>query len=175
MKRKISSCFILFVVFITSFTLFGNTHTAAIELIKSFEEFNPNVYVCAAGKESIGYGFTSHRLVSKKYISRNEADTEIYYICDDIIDKLHNELDDCILTEYEEIAVVSFIYNVGWYNFKTSTMCALLKQGFTGDIVAKEFGRWVYVTRNNKKIKSNGLMKRREIEARIFMFDCKYE
>ena len=140
----------------------------AAELIKGIEGFKSSVYLCQGGHKSIGYGFTDKRLISKGYISRAEADRELIRICVEIRQKLRMELKRQHLTAGEEAAVISFIYNVGWGNFKSSKMFRLIIRGKRGVEVSNEFKRWVYVTKNGRKVKSRGIQKRRYKEAAMF-------
>lgn len=64
-------------------------------------------------------------------------------------------------------ALISFCYNVGVYNCKTSTMFKYINKG---DYVAaqKEFGRWIYVKKLDCRVAKNncsGIPKRRTAEA----------
>lgn len=149
---------------------YGKTTDKATALIKGFEGFRSFVYTCEAGKPTIGYGFTSAAMVGKGYITEAEASAELARICGSITAKLRSELGNGnVLLPHEEAAVVSFIYNVGWTNFKNSTMCRLLKEGKRGAVVGVEFRKWVYVTKGGKKVVSNGLRNRRTKEAMTFL------
>lgn len=140
----------------------------AEDFIKEHEGFRASVYLCQAGERAIGYGFTDPLLISKGTISRADADKELNRICVDIRNKLRRDLKVQRLTEREETAVISFIYNVGWYNFKCSKMFRLILHGKRGNLVANEFKRWIYITHNGRKVKSNGIEKRRNAEAEMF-------
>ena len=63
------------------------------------------------------------------------------------------------ITPDQKEALVSFVYNVGSGNFRSSTLLRKLNKG---DIVGacNEMPRWVY----SKGIKLRGLVKRRELE-----------
>lgn len=142
----------------------------AADLLKGLEGFQSSSYLCEAGRPTIGYGFTSRELVAKGYITRKEADKELDRTCRAIANKLHKELGaKTILAPHEEAALVSFIFNVGWGNFKSSTMCAMLKKGVRGAAIGAEFHRWVYITKNGRKVESRGLCKRRKKEAQMFL------
>lgn len=68
------------------------------------------------------------------------------------------------ITDYERIALASFIYNVGEGNFRSSTMLKLINQGRFCD-AAGQFPRW-------NKAKGRvlpGLTKRRAAERALFM------
>lgn len=162
MKRLIAMCLGVLAV--------ARVYGDAEEILKGFEGFRPSVYRCEAGKPTIGYGFTSEAMIRRGRITEAEASAELKRICDGIRTKLRKELGEGNgLKPNEEAAVVSFIYNVGWANFKASTMCRLLKEGKRGSIVASEFHRWVYVTKDGRKVVSKGLVNRRRAEARLFL------
>lgn len=137
--------------------------------LKTVEGFRATVYSDAAGKSTIGYGFTSKAMIGKGRITETEASAELSRLCRSISARLRAELGSQKLTVAEESAVISFIYNVGWGNFRTSTMCRMLKEGKRGGVVADEFARWVYVTKDNRKVVCDGLKRRREKERRMFM------
>lgn len=150
------------------FVSLGNER--AISLVKSFEGFKSSPYHCEAGKVTIGYGFTSQEMIAKGYITEKEANKEVFRMCQEIAKNLKVELGNSnTLKPNEEAAVVSFIYNVGWANFKASTMCRLLKEGKRGALVGAEFHKWVYVSKGNAKVVSKGLKNRRHKEAMCFM------
>lgn len=150
-----------------AFTLTAFADSTA-DFLKGVEGFRSSVYLCQAGERAIGYGFTAPELIAKGSMTRVEADRELIRICGEIRRRLRRELRRQRLRECEETAVISFIYNVGWYNFKSSSMFRLILHGKRGGVVAKEFRRWVYVTKDGKKIRSRGIEKRRAAEARMF-------
>lgn len=152
---------------IAAFTFTASADRAA-DFIKGIEGFRSSAYLCQAGELAIGYGFTDKKIISKGYISQTEADIELDRICREIRIRLRRELKRQHLTEHEETAVISFIYNVGWHNFKCSSLFRLLIHGNRGGIVADEFVRWVYVRQNGRKVISNGLKKRRLAESVLF-------
>lgn len=140
-----------------------------VGFVKRAEGFRATVYRDAAGRKTIGYGFTSDRMVGRGRLSEAEAAAELKRICRSITLRLRAELGGKRLSASEETAVVSFIYNVGWANFKASTMCRLLKSGKRGEAVASEFSKWIYVTKGGRKVVSKGLKARREKERRKFL------
>lgn len=140
----------------------------AVDLIKRYEDFRPSVYICQAGVKAIGYGFTSADMIVKGYVSREDADRELTRLCEEIRQKLRRELQDVRLTEAEEAALISLIYNVGWRRYRASTIHRKIRQGIRGSEVAEEIRKWVYVTKDGRKVKSKGLQKRRLSEALIF-------
>ena len=162
--------FIVAVAFVLSLSASLEANWTAEGLIKQIEGFRHGVYTDQSGRQAIGYGFVSADMVRKGWITEGEASAELRRICRRISVKLREELSGGKpLTAQEEAALVSFIYNVGWSNFRTSAMLRKLKAGRRGLSVADEFSRWVYVTRDGRKMKSLGLSVRRDIERGLFL------
>lgn len=143
-------------------------HAAAF--LKSVEGYRARTYKDATGKPTIGYGFTSADMIGQGTISRQNASKALLRKCGEIKAQLRRELGNGVhLTQAEETALVSFIYNVGFNGFRRSTMCRLLKRGERGERVANEFLKWVYVRKGNRKVVSRGLVRRRRRERRLFL------
>lgn len=160
---------ILIAMFAACAALTAQASHKAAAFIKGMEGFKSTAYSDAAGKRTIGYGFTSKAMLCKRRLTEAEASVELARICGEISKKLRTEIKGKPLTASEEAAVVSFIYNVGWATFKRSTMCRLLKEGKRGAVVAAEFSKWVYVTKGGRKVVCKGLKRRRAKERRKFM------
>ena len=74
------------------------------------------------------------------------------------------------LTDYQHAAFLSFTYNVGVGNFKSSTMLRKLNsKDYEG--ACEELSKWVYA----KKQKLNGLVARRQQEKAMCMGEVKIE
>ena len=61
-------------------------------------------------------------------------------------------------------ALVSFIFNIGWGQFKKSTLRRKLLVNIEDESIPDEFRKWVY----SKGKKLPGLVKRREWEAQLY-------
>lgn len=72
------------------------------------------------------------------------------------------------LTQNQFDALCSFVYNVGEGTFLRSTLLKYLNQG-RYDVVPEQLKRFVNVTKGGKKVRSEGLVKRREKEAELFL------
>lgn len=64
-------------------------------------------------------------------------------------------------------AIVSFVFNVGIGNFKSSTLLAKIRTNPDDNSIMDEFLRWVYA--NGKVMK--GLQKRRLAEMKLYFSD----
>ena len=136
---------------------------SGLALIRRHESFSPVIYLCPAGKPTIGYGHVvrdTDRFPARLSPAQGEAllredlaPTEIY---------LNAIFPD--LTQNQFDALASFIFNVGLGNFENSTLVRRLK---AGDIpgAASQFPRWVH---GGGRILP-GLVKRREAERQLFL------
>ena len=152
---------------VLSLAAYGGDGAAAF--VKRMECFKGSTYRDSGGRMTIGYGCTSSEMVGKGRVSRGTAAQAVFKECQRISGLLHREFGGQLL-EHEEIALVSFVYNVGWTGFCRSRMYRLLKAGHRGKRVVDEFGRWVYFTRWGRKFKREGLCIRRNAEAQMFMY-----
>lgn len=146
---------------------------AAIDLIHSFESFQPKAYKDPGSKNglpiTIGWGSTSDLdgkpiklgdVWTREYADRVFArDLELF------ASKVSQHLGGAPTTQNQFDAMVSFAYNVGHSEggFKSST---LLKKHRAGDYkgAKAEFARW---NKNDGKV-MNGLTRRRAAEAEMY-------
>jgi lysozyme len=132
-----------------------------LDLIKHFEGFRSQAYLCPANVWTIGYGTT---LNVKRGQVINEA-TAMQYLLRDCakFEKNVNDLVKVKLTQTQFDALVAFVYNVGPGNFKSSTLLSLLNQGdYTS--VSKQMARW---NKGNGRV-LQGLVRRRATEGALF-------
>ena len=92
---------------------FADANKIAFDLIALNEGFRSNVYTCTAGKKTIGYGFTSARLVNKGYISKAEADKVLNDYIDQCMRVVH-QLDIKVkLTDNQKAVLCDMVYHFG--------------------------------------------------------------
>ena len=72
-----------------------------------------------------------------------------------------------ILRQCQWDAIVSFVFNVGIRNFRSSTLLAKIRTNPDDNSIMDEFLRWVYA--NGKVMK--GLQKRRLAEMKLYFSD----
>lgn len=147
------------------------TGKEALRIIKNWEGFRAAPYKCSAGVWTIGYGTTVYpggQKVTERDPEISQAQAE-GYLEDHIKTKIEpqlNKLINVMINQNQWDALVSFCYNVGLGNFKTSTMLKLIKKGLFAE-AAKEFSKWNKA--GGKELA--GLIARRKEERLLFEKD----
>lgn len=140
---------------------------AGFELIKYYEGLRLNAYQDTGGVWTIGYGHTAARGApypkAGMRITKQEAESiflnDLKYF-ENWVKKLVN----VPLNDSQYSALVSFCYNLGPGNLKSSTLLRKLNaKDYNG--ASNEFSKWVY----DDGIKLNGLVKRRASEKNLFL------
>ena len=142
-----------------------NIVNMASKLIERNEGFCSRVYLCPAGKKTIGYGFTDKSSISKKEMTREEAGIILATKILSIDYKLKEVGID--LPYDRQSVIIDFIYNVGWTNFKTSALYKKL-QAKNYEAVPTELKKWVYCHMKGKPVILKGLVKRRELGCQVW-------
>ena len=140
--------------------------TAGMELIKRFEGFSSEIYLDAAGLQTVGYGhlIKSHEKdIFKNGITGTQAEA--------LLKK------DLLLTENAVLrlikiplnnnqfdALVSFTFNLGAGALQRSTLRRKVNRE-EHEYVPAEFMRWVWA--DGRKL--SGLIKRRKAEAELYL------
>jgi len=133
-----------------------------LNIIKEFEGLRLQAYKCPADRWTIGYGHTAG-------VSANDVITEAQatsLLCQDVAEseRAVNHYVHGPLTQNQFDALVSFVFNLGVGNFRTSTLLKKLNAG-DNDGAAQEFGRWIHA--GGKALP--GLVRRREVERALFL------
>ena len=138
-----------------------------VDLVKSFEGLKLDAYRCSANKETIGYGNTFYEDGSKvkmgDKITPERADKLLTFILDKFEDSV-KRLVTSDLNDNQLSAVVSFAYNCGVNNLKSSTLLKKINSNPDDPTIADEFKKW---TRANGKVLT-GLVKRRDAESTLY-------
>ena len=138
-----------------------------LELIKEFEGFSANAYLCPAKIPTIGYGNTFYsdgrKVKLGEQISKSDALELLEIVANkDFADKIFPSI-IVPVTQNQFDAMVSLAYNIGVGNFLKST---LLKKVNAGDFIgaSNEFLKW------NKSGGKEllGLTRRRKKEQDLF-------
>lgn len=137
------------------------TSRKGIEFIKAHEGLRQDAYLCPAGVPTIGYGHT-HGVKMGDRITEEQA--ERLLIGDLIVAETEVNRYGFDLTQNQFDALVSFVFNVGAGNFRSSTLLKRLKANPNDPDIANQFKRWVY---GDGKVLP-GLVRRRNEEAKLY-------
>ena len=139
----------------------------AVNIIKSSESCELEAYRCPAGKWTIGYGHTGKvngkKITEGMTITPKEAEK---YLQEDINEaaRIVKKYVKVYLNQRQFDALVSFVFNLGEENFKTSTLLEKINDGKNAKEIGLELLRWVH---SNGKV-LEGLKTRRKIEYTIY-------
>ncbi|MGN6604553.1 MAG: lysozyme [Ginsengibacter sp.] len=145
-----------------------------IAVIKHYELYMRNPYLCPAGKPTIGYGNTRYEngqlvKLSDPPISEPDACELLHFW----VEQFSKEVGDLLkvpVTQYQFDALVSFAYNVGSEALAESTLLRFINDGIINSqdnwkkIITLQFCRWIYA----KGKKDADLIARRHTEALLF-------
>ena len=141
----------------------------AEEFLKEHEGLRLKAYRCSSGVLTIGYGHT--RTVKMGDVI--DKDTAERFFVEDVeaVERLVDRepfAKDLSQGQYD--ALVSFLFNVKYSSYQTSTLRRKIINNVNDVTIPDEFRRWVYGTDpvTKKKIKLPGLVKRREWEASMY-------
>jgi len=144
------------------------TSQRAVDLIKNFEGFFTDAYLCSAGVPTIGYGSTmwsdGKKIVIGQKISLDNAEKLLLW---ELRNKEHC-LNRLYLNQNQFDALMSFVYNVGCGNLLKSTLYkkALLNPN---DVTIKdEFMKWNKARVKGVLTELKGLTKRRTEESKLY-------
>ncbi len=133
-----------------------------INLIKKFEGLRLEAYLCPAGVWTIGYGHTKGVKEGDK-ITQEEA--EMFLKSDLRTFEIGVE---CLikkqLTDNQFSSLVSFAYNLGLANLKSSTLLKKVNSNSNDRTIVDEFIKWIYA--GGKQLE--GLKRRRQAEAYLY-------
>lgn len=137
------------------------TSLNGIELIKKYEGFRAEAYKCPAGKWTVGYGHTRTASIGQTI---TEKDAEELLKSDlEISEWAVNHYVKVPLNQNQFDALVSFVFNIGYGNFKKSSLIKFLNLE-KYDLAKNEFHKW---RMGGGKVLP-GLVKRRAAEAELF-------
>lgn len=137
-------------------------NSAGLDLIKHFEGFYPDVYICPAGILTIGFGHTQG-VRRGQSVTKDEAEQLLREDLT-IAKKAVERYITVPLSDNQFAALVSFTFNLGGGNLKTSTLARKLNEG-NYDVVPTELARWV---KGGGKTLA-GLVLRRADEGKLFL------
>ena len=139
-----------------------------LDLIKKFEGLKLKPYLCSAGVPTIGYGNTLYengKKVSLKdsVITESRATELLSYSLRNLEQQVDSFCRDDI-NQNQFDALVSFAFNLGPYNLKSSTLLKKVNKNPKDPTIRDEFMRW---TKAGGKV-LKGLVERRKVEADLY-------
>ena len=179
MKRIINSCFLVFSILLCivhPLKSNGNKVILSFEektkdfikpMIEKFEGVRLKAYKCPSGVPTIGIGSTRYK--DGRFVKMGDLITvdEMNDLYEFTIEETKKQLDELIkvdLPEYQEAALISFLYNVGYHNFKKSRLLKKVNIDPNDLDIENEFMKWVFS--KGKKLK--GLEIRRTEELKLY-------
>lgn len=134
----------------------------AADIIKAWEGCRTLAYADTNGTPTIGYGHTKGVRLGV-VCAQTQADA---WLIEDMASAAASvaSLVRKPLTDHQRASLISFVFNVGTGNFRSSTMLKLLNAGDYTQ-AGKQFAFWVHGS-NGQLL--NGLVKRRNAEANLF-------
>lgn len=139
-----------------------------IELIKKFEGLSLKPYLCPARIPTIGYGNTFYEdgtkvTMSDKLITAERATAMLKVVVSQFAVGVAKLITFKGVSQHQFDALVSFAYNVGLGNLKSSTLLKRVNKNEM-ELASMEFKKW---NKAGGKVLA-GLTKRREAEAMLF-------
>ena len=137
------------------------TAQKGLELIKHFEGCELTAYKCPAGVWTVGYGHIKG--VSEGMTITQEQAEQM--LLDELVE-YENYINELVLVDLSQNqfdALVSWVYNLGPSNLRSSTLLKVLNSGDYNGVPA-QIMRW---NKAGGKV-LEGLTRRREAEARLF-------
>lgn len=148
---------------------------AGLDLVKHFEGFYAQTYLCPAGVLTIGYGHTGRDVVLGQCIDQREAEAllreDMEAACAAVQRLVTVELND-----NQFAALASFCFNCGSGNLGVSTLLKKLNHE-DYDAVPGELARWSKATDPATGVKRTlpGLVRRRAAEAELWLLSSESE
>jgi lysozyme len=144
------------------------TGEVGIEIIKKYEGFSADPYLCPAGVPTIGFGSTRwfdgyHITMDSRTISRDDA-TRLLQMELHHIESAVPRLIKAPLTQNQFDALASFTFNLGSGRLQSSTLRARVNR-LDYDGAADEFPKWCKAA--NKVLP--GLVRRRAEERQLWL------
>ena len=140
----------------------------AAKIIKKWEGFMPEAYICPGGIPTIGYGSTRYEngdevSMEDCKIDRKRGEEILLHHVKDVSKQVRSVLKHD-LTDNQEAALISFTYNLGIGNLSRSTLLLLINGGPMNQNIPREFRRW---NKAGGKVLA-GLTARRDEEANLY-------
>lgn len=145
-----------------------------VQFISSFEGFRASPYYDIAGVPTIGYGATYYqdgrKVTMKDAPITNECALDLKEFHIEETEKVVRKYVKSNINQNQFDALVSWVYNLGEGNLKTSTLLKKINVNPNDPTIEKNWVQWNKArnTKTNKLEISNGLTRRRNEEVTIY-------
>lgn len=143
-----------------------------LDLIKEFEGFESKPYLCPAKIPTIGWGSTFYPDGTKvKLTDEPITQSEGEILLKETVKPFETAIVKNVsakLNQNQFDALVSFAFNVGIANFKSSTLLKKVNQNPNQLTIGSEFAKWNKATVKGKKVELKGLIRRRKAESDLY-------
>jgi lysozyme len=141
----------------------------AAKIIKKYEGFMPEAYICPGGVPTIGYGSTMYEngdrvAMDDCKIDRKRGEEILLYFIKEVEQQVKSVL-EVKLNNNQLAALVSLTYNIGIGNFGRSTLLAWINSNPSYSEIPSQFRRW---KKSGGKV-LKGLVARREEEVELWL------
>ena len=140
----------------------------ALNLIKKFEGFCAQPYLCPAAVPTIGYGATFYEDGTKVKLDDPQiTEQRATQLLQNVLKTFEKHVDSYSrddITQHQFDALVCFAYNVGVGALKSSTLLKLTNTNPSNPLIKNEFLKWNKAA--GKVLK--GLTTRRQAEAELY-------
>ena len=146
-----------------------------LDLIKRHEGMRNHPYLCPANVPTIGYGTTFYPDGTK--VTLNDKPITIFeatQMLKTVLAQFESKMRDLVhkeLTQNQWNALISFAYNVGLQNFKSSTLLKRINNDPCDEDIRYQFSRWNKARVNGVLTPLKGLTRRRKEEAELYFED----
>lgn len=137
-----------------------------LAIIKKWEGLRTTSYLCPAGIPTVGYGSTGTHVKLGMTITEKQA--EELLLKD--VKRFENCVNECVkhpINQNQFDALVSWAFNVGCGNVRSSSLVKLLNQGKVSE-ASEELLLWCKATVKGEKVVLKGLLNRRKEEKALF-------
>lgn len=153
-----------------------NISKEGADLIRKYEQFRNHPYIDAVGVATIGWGNTFWEdgtpvKMTDEPISRQRGNRLHSYWLNIFEDSVEKHVKTC-LYQCQFDALVSFAYNVGVANFRSSTLLKRINNDPNDPDIKRQFKRWNKGRVRGQLVELKGLTRRRNEEAYLY-FKCK--
>ncbi len=138
-----------------------NISNQFLKKIKQWEGFRPKPYRCPAGILTVGYGHTGADVTPEMNLSEAQAEALLRSDMRHFEHEVSRITAQVTLSQHQFDALVSFAFNCGIGNLKSSSLLKKVLANPDDKAIAAEFRRW---NRAAGKVLP-GLVRRREEEA----------